>query len=213
MAFIGLEELLRYLKNAGILDFSDETVYLLYPVKAAFVGLALLLLWSRYSEIRLGDILKLPSTLVSVATGIVVFVLWINMDWPFATMGSPAGYDPTVFEGGPVRTGLILARLAGAVLIVPVMEELFWRSFLLRYIIKPDFIKVAVGEFAWGAFLITTVLFGLEHNLWLAGMMAGAAYNLLLYYTKSVTQTIIAHAATNLLLGIYVLHTGQWRFW
>jgi len=61
--------------------------------------------------------------------------------------------------------------------------------------------------------VLTTVLFGFEHNLWLAGMMAGAAYNLILYYTKSISQCITAHAVTNLCLGSYVLYTGRWQFW
>jgi CAAX prenyl protease-like protein len=61
--------------------------------------------------------------------------------------------------------------------------------------------------------LICAVLFGLEHNLILAGIMAGVAYSLLLYWTKSIYQCILAHAVTNLVLGIYVLQTGYWQFW
>ena len=93
------------------------------------------------------------------------------------------------------------------------MEEIFWRSFLIRYIISSDFEKIPIGRFTWSSFLISTVLFGLEHNLFLAGMMAGIAYNLLLYRTKSLAHCIFAHAVTNLLLGIYVLATGKWQFW
>jgi CAAX prenyl protease-like protein len=93
------------------------------------------------------------------------------------------------------------------------MEELFWRSWLLRYIISQDFKSVEIGRFTLPSFLIGTVMFGLEHNLWLAGIMAGALYSLLLYRTKSLAQCIVAHAVTNLLLGIYVLQTGKWYFW
>ncbi|MGA7827253.1 MAG: CPBP family glutamic-type intramembrane protease [Geobacteraceae bacterium] len=56
-------------------------------------------------------------------------------------------------------------------------------------------------------------MFGLEHNLFLAGIMAGIAYNLLLYRTKSLSACILAHGLTNLALGIYVLQTGKWYFW
>jgi CAAX prenyl protease-like protein len=93
------------------------------------------------------------------------------------------------------------------------MEELFWRSFLIRYIIGNDFSKIPIGTFSWASFLITVVLIGLEHHYFLAGMMAGAVFNLLLYFTRSISQCILAHAVANLALGIYVLQTGKWLFW
>jgi CAAX prenyl protease-like protein len=93
------------------------------------------------------------------------------------------------------------------------MEELFWRSFLIRYVISPDFSRVPIGMFTWSSFLITAVLFGLEHNLFVAGILAGIAYNLLLYYTRSLSACILAHAITNFILGVYVLQTGKWHFW
>ena len=213
MSFIGLEELARILKGAGLINYIEQTLYLLYPIKAFSVGLSLLYFRSRYSEITPRDILKTGHTGISILTGILVFVLWVNMDWPSATFGSPIGYNPAIFEDHTLRGGIIISRLMGAAVVVPVMEEIFWRSFLIRYIIKPDFIKVPIGQFTWISFLITTILFGLEHNLWLAGMIAGTAYNLLLYRTKSISQCIMAHAVTNLALGLYVLYTGEWQFW
>ena len=102
---------------------------------------------------------------------------------------------------------------AGAALVVPIFEELFWRSFLIRWIIDQDFKKVAIGQFTWISFVATVLLFGLEHNRWLVGLAAGAVYNGLLYQQKNLWPCIIAHAVTNLVLGIYVLQTGQWGFW
>ena len=104
-------------------------------------------------------------------------------------------------------------RIAGAVLVVPLMEELFWRSFLIRYIIDKNFDSVRMGTFTWASFLITAVLFGFEHNYILAGIMAGVFYNLLLYKTRSLAQCVLAHAVTNLALAIYVVSTGKWQFW
>jgi hypothetical protein len=93
------------------------------------------------------------------------------------------------------------------------MEELFWRSFLLRYIINSDFMSVRVGTYTLFSFLVGSGLFGLEHTLVLAGIMAGIAYSLLLYWTKSIYQCVLSHAVTNFVLGIYVLQTGYWQFW
>ena len=213
MSFIGLEELARFLKGAGLINITEQTLYLLYPVKAFSVGLALIYFRSRYSEIKLWDVLKISHTGISILTGILVFLLWINMDWPFATLGSVNGYNPYIFDYRALRVVLVISRLTGAMVVVPVMEELFWRSFLIRYIIKTDFMKIPIGQFTRASFLITAVLFGLEHNLWLAGIMAGIAYNLILYRTKNISHCIIAHAVTNLALGLYVLNTGKWQFW
>ena len=83
----------------------------------------------------------------------------------------------------------------------------------MRYIIRADFDKVPVGVFTVASFCISAVLFGMEHNLWLAGIMAGAVYNLILYKTRSITQCIVAHGVTNGVLGIWVLITHAWQFW
>jgi hypothetical protein len=213
MAFIGAGELARFLGNSGFMQFEETTLYLLYPIKALLVGIVLLLFRSRFPEIKLRDLANPQQTAVSTAVGLVVFLLWVNMDWSFGTQGTLQGFNPTLFNDGLARMGIIAFRLAGAVIVVPFMEELFWRSFLIRYIINSDIEKVPIGLFTWSSFLISTVLFGLEHNLFLAGIMAGIAYNLLLYRTRSLAHCIFAHAVTNLLLGIYVLATGKWQFW
>ncbi len=213
MAFIGLEELLRFLLGKGLVNFPSSAVYFLYPVKALSVAFLLVFLRNSYQEIRLRDIAKFKETLISISVGLLVFILWIHMEFASAVIGTPQGFNPNLLSGNLTIAAMTAARLFGAVLVVPVMEELFWRSFLIRYIINPDFSKVPIGLFTWFSFLLTVLLFGLEHNLFLAGMMAGTLYNLLLYRTKSLAHCILAHAVTNLSLGIYVLYTGNWLFW
>jgi len=213
MAFIALDEGLRFLSGKGILTLSAQSFYYLYPLKALSVALLLFLYRKSYPEIDFRDLHKPSATLISIVTGITVYVLWINMDFPFAIMGSPSGFNPNLFQGDTTRIFMTAARLSGAVLVVPVMEELFWRSFLVRYVVNQDFSKVPIGLFTWPSFLITVMLFGFEHNLFLAGIMAGIAYNLLLYYTRSLSHCIVAHAVTNLALGIYVISSGKWCFW
>ncbi len=213
MGFIGIEEGARFLRNQGLIDFTDLDLLNLYPIKAGLVGLALILLAKNYTEMRLRDFARVGHTAISILSGLLIFGLWINMDWGFATLGDPQGFNPEVIADNGMRSFMVASRLAGAVLVVPIMEELFWRSFLLRYVIDSDFSKIAVGRFTWASFLIITVLFGLEHNYYLAGMMAGALFNLLLYQTRSIAQCILSHAVANLALGIYVLQSGQWRFW
>ena len=213
MVFIALDEGLRFLSGKGILTLSVQYLYYFYPLKALSVALLLFFYRKSYAEIDFRDLYKLSAALISIGTGIVVFVLWINMDFPFAIIGSPSGFNPNLIQGDTTRIFMTAARLSGAVLVVPVMEELFWRSFLIRYVVDQDFSKVSIGFFTWPSFLITVLLFGFEHNLFLAGMMAGIAYNILLYYTRSLSLCIVSHAVTNLFLGVYVISSGKWSFW
>lgn len=213
MAFIGAAELLRLLADLGWLDLSETALYYLYPVKALSVAALLYAFRAQYKEVRLRDLGDGKVTAAVCLTGFVTFTLWISIDLTVSVARPPAGFAPVLLPEGPIRLLMTAIRLAGAVLVVPVMEELFWRSFLLRYLIGSDFKSVQVGTFTWTSFLISTVLFGLEHHLVLAGMVAGAIYNVVCYKTRSIAQCILAHAVTNLALGCYVLYTGKWYFW
>lgn len=209
MAFILIQDIVAKLLPEGPLLAHLTAV--IYPVKTAAVVAALIWAWRSYDEVA-RERLTPSDTALSIGVGVLVFVLWINMDWTFAFMGEPTVYDPTTLS--PTLFSLFIAvRLFGASVVVPVFEEIFWRSLVLRYIIDPDFTNVPIGRFTWSSFLIASVLFGLEHFLVVAGIVAGLLYNLLLYKTRSIWHCIIAHGVTNLLLGLYVLQTGEWRFW
>src|SRR5208282_2870176 len=75
MAFIGVQELAGFLARYGVIHPYESLAMVLYPVKALAAGAALLFYASNYSELRPGDLSKLPHTLVSVCTGLLVFVL------------------------------------------------------------------------------------------------------------------------------------------
>lgn len=198
----------------ALLDEETASVYLtplFYALKITVVFLALLFFRKTYDELSFRGVS--PGRLTfSLVAGLVVFMLWINMDWPFATLGDVKPYDPQLLPDKWLYP-FIFIRILGAALIVPIFEELFWRSFILRYIINTDFTAVKIGTFTWPSFVISSILFGLEHHLWLAGIMAGIFYNLVLYRTRNLWCCIFAHGLTNLLLGIYVVKTGGWAFW
>ena len=215
MAFIGIEELLDFLRQQGVLAFADSSLMWLYPVKVAVTALLLAFFYRQYQELSWRDLARWRDTLLSLVLGLVVFVLWINMEWslPFAGGEGRNLFNPGLIEASGTRFFLVGSRLAGAVLVVPLMEELFWRSFLLRYLQGDNFLQIEIGRFTWFSCLATVVLFGLEHHLFYAGLMAGLFYNLLLYRTKSIAQCTLAHAVTNLALGLYVLASHNWSFW
>jgi CAAX prenyl protease-like protein len=213
MGFIGLDEVIRFLAGQGLFRLGTTTLYYIYPVKALIVAALLYGYRKHYKELRLKDLTNIPATLGAGLLGAAVFVLWIKMDWTFGSAGAPQGFNPAMFPERSAQIVMTVFRVFGAVLVVPLMEELFWRSFLIRYIINPKFESVPIGAFTWISFFITVVLFGLEHHYILAGVMAGVAYNLLLYRTRSLAQCVLAHAVTNLALAVYVIFTGEWRFW
>jgi len=209
MLFILISDLLE-----AVLPESVTATYLvpmIYPVKIIAVTAALVFFWKSYDELRV-KAFTAGHILTAIGTGLLVFVLWIHADWDFATMGTPDIYDPRVLPGKWLYA-FIAVRIFGASVIVPIFEELFWRSLILRYIIDPDFTSVKIGTFSWPSFLISAALFGAEHHYWLAGIVAGLLYNLLLYRSRNIWYCIIAHGITNLLLGIYVVGTGNWHFW
>ncbi|MCZ6801628.1 MAG: CAAX prenyl protease-related protein [Nitrospirae bacterium] len=212
MSFIAVGSLLTWF--LGEASSARETADLwLYPVKTLVVATLLYVVWSRCPELQRPICPNMYEGALAVGVGLVVYALWVRMDWAWATQGEiVGGYNPFV-AGSTV--GMVLAgiRIFGASIIVPLMEELFWRSFLLRYVINSRFETIPLGVFTVASFGITVILFGLEHNLWLAGMMAGAAYTLLIYHTKRLWPCIVAHGVTNLALGIHVLVTGEWQWW
>jgi CAAX prenyl protease-like protein len=203
------------LERAG---YATASLRWLYPVKIGAVAVLLALFWRHYEELggRNGVELRRAApgptvALVALAAGVAVLLLWISLDAPWMIVGSSEGYDPRV--GGQVDWLLVVVRIAGAALVVPVMEELFWRSFLMRWIEASDFQSVDPSQLGLKSFAITIVLFGFEHNLWLAGMVAGAVYGWLYWRYRSLWPPIIAHAVTNGLLGVWVVATGNWWFW
>ena len=213
MAFIGLDEVLRFLSKQGLITLGETTLYYLYPLKVMVVACLLYRYMREYQELKLKELAKFLTTITVCLAGLLVFFLWIHMDWTLGIAEKPRGFNPTLLPGGWVRVVMTMFRVGGAVLVVPLMEELFWRSFLIRKLIDENFLKVPVGSFSWASFLLTVALFGFEHNYILAGMMAGIIYNLILYRTKSIANCVLAHAATNLALALYVLSTGKWQFW
>ena len=147
MGFIGLQQVLEWCVGNDWIDISAEQMLYLYPLKTIIVGGLLVFMWRKYSELTLADFKNITHTGASIGLGLVVFILWINMDWGIATFGESKGFDPFLIGDESTRTLIIFSRIFGAALIVPIMEELFWRSFMLRYIITADFTSVKIGTY------------------------------------------------------------------
>ncbi|KPF49637.1 CAAX protease [beta proteobacterium AAP121] len=186
----------------------------LYALQAGGTALLLALWWREYGEISRQTRLTLREALFAVAVGVAVFVLWVNLDAPWMSLStaSTEPFVPRTADGG-LDWALIVVRIAGAALVVPVMEELFWRSFLMRWIQQPVFESVSPAQVGLRAVVLSTFVFVLAHTLWLAAIVAGLAYAWLYIRTGKLWAAVLAHAVTNGVLGVWVVATGNWQFW
>lgn len=184
-----------------------------YAVRAIAVACLLVFFWRQYSEMHDTAGITGRRVAAALAAGIAVFVLWINLDFAWARVGAPSAFDPTLPGGAGFAWELVFFRLLGLAVIVPVMEELFWRSFLMRWIDRHDFLAHEPAKVSIRAMLICAALFALEHNLWLAGLLAGLVYGIVYVRTGNIWLPIISHATTNAALGGWILATGQWQYW
>jgi CAAX prenyl protease-like protein len=158
----------------------------------------------------------------STLIGIAVFAIWVAPDALFP------GYRHSILFSnrilGTAHASLPLGvlqnpaflfwRTVRAVVIVPIAEELFWRGWLMRWLINQDFKKVPLGAYSPSAFWITAVLFASEHGpYWDVGLLAGIIYNAWMIRSKSLADCILMHAVTNAALCAYVIGAGKWQYW
>jgi uncharacterized protein len=138
-----------------------------------------------------------------------IYGTWAVM--PFGEMREPM----TEFPYSPANSGwpLTLVRIAGSALVIGVIEEFFWRGWLYRWMLSRNFLTVDPGTYDRFAFFAVALVFGLEHQEWLAGWFAGIAYGWLYLRTRDIWAAAIAHAVTNALLGWYVVHADAYWFW
>jgi len=184
-----------------------EPTYLLRSVCA----LCLLLYFRRdYLELRV-----LPTfnqALAALLAGWLVFLLWIM---PYPTW--LGGHEVSHATAMPMQSGAdifwLICRWSGSALVVPVIEELFWRSYVMRRLDSADFMSVAPATVTAYAIAVSSVLFAVEHQLWLAGLLAGLVYAWLYRRFQVLWVPILAHVTTNAVLGLWVVYGGHWQYW
>jgi uncharacterized protein len=188
---------------------------LFYPVRFFLTLAAILVFSGQYIRWRL------TFPFGSVFIGIAVFGIWIAPDhlfhyrhsWLFdnAIIGTAKS---SIAPNLKIATWFIAIRALGSVALVPIAEELFWRGWLMRWLIDPNFEKVPLGKYAPMAFWLVALLFASEHGpYWEVGLIAGVVYNWWMVRTRNLADCILAHAVTNGLLAVWVLTTGEWQYW
>ena len=188
----------------------------LYPVRAVLVLATLATVSRRVIPWR-------PSVpVLSGLVGIAVFAVWVAPDllWPnlrthwlfqnFLTGAAQSTLSPAL----QANAAFLAARVFGSVVLVPILEELFWRGWLMRWLITADFRKVPIGSYTPTSFWVTALLFASEHgSYWDVGLAAGIIYNWWVVRTRNLADCMLAHAVTNALLAAYVVRFEQWQYW
>jgi exosortase E/protease (VPEID-CTERM system) len=192
---------------SGAASSGASTFDVLYPLRVAATVAALVYYRRIYRDIRW------TCSWVAVAVGVGVFALWMALE-PTADAAREAAFADALHALPAAAMGFwLVVRVVGAVVTVPIAEELAFRGYLTRRLIDPEFERVALGTFTPLAFVVSSLLFGVMHGRWLAGTLAGMAYALVLYRRGELGDAIAAHAITNALLAAYVLTTGRWLLW
>jgi membrane protease YdiL (CAAX protease family) len=218
--------------TAGQGMFGESSRYWGYLAKTVVGAALLFVVWPSIAEMRW----RLSGS--AILAGVGVFVLWVGLDSLYPSLDSllrtvlcpvarplgfeewcstpatqPAPWNPPAQFAGPLAWFFVFVRLAGSTLVVPPLEEVFYRSFLYRYIIKPEFQNVPFRCFQWVAFLMTAAIFGFAHYEWLPGILCAMIYQGLVLRKDRLGDAMTAHAITNFLLGLWIVWRGAWHFW
>lgn len=187
----------------------------LYGLQAGVAALLLALGWRHYQELHAAAWRGLGGRglLLSLAVGIGVWVLWITLDASWMRLGQPSAAFRPLAADGQMLWGLIALRALGATLVVPLMEELFWRSLLLRWLQGTPFHQIDPRRVGLRAVLLSSAVFALAHTEWLAAFVTGVIYAWLYRRTGSLWAPVIAHAVTNGMLAAWVVLGGHWDYW
>jgi CAAX prenyl protease-like protein len=219
------EELKRWPALGYVLPFALFIAYLaidklVIPVPQPFRFLSILALLAIISR---GLLPTRPSRfLSSVLLGVAVFFIWIGPDALipgyrnfFLFSNSIVGHAQGItLPAEKMSTVFLVFRILNSVIIIPIIEELFWRGWMMRWIANPKFSRIPVGTYHAEAFWIVAALFASEHGpYWDVGLITGVIYNGWAVRTRNLTDCVIAHAVTNGCLAAYVIGWNHWQYW
>jgi CAAX prenyl protease-like protein len=190
--------------------FGDASQYWIYALKTV-IGAWLIWLVRPYVQE-----MKWKFSWEAAAAGTAVFAVWVGLDGLYPMLAERSGsFDPnrTYGAGSALALTYLSARILGSSLVVPMLEEVFYRSFLYRYLIQAQFLHIPLGRFNMKAFLIAGVVFGVSHYEWLPGILCAFAYQGLVCRKDRLGDAITAHAITNFLLALWVVFRSAYHFW
>jgi exosortase E/protease (VPEID-CTERM system) len=180
----------------------------LYPLR--FLA-AVIALWYYWPELKK---LNWRFSWLAPFTGAVIFLIWLIPSlWAHANETSPLGTALAALSP-TARWSWIAFRVAAAVITVPIAEELAFRGYLARRLVDRNFDSIPFSAVTVLSIALSSIAFGLMHGQqWIVGILAGLAYVGIMKWRGRISDAIIAHATSNLLLAIWVLTRSDWSQW
>ena len=157
--FLALLGLCQFLTTPGQIFFLRHAEFWIYPAQTILCGA--FLLWFR----RCYQFHRLENVVFTFFIAVAVFGIWIAPQYFLNFAPRTVGFDPTLLENNSATYwSTIFFRFLRLVVVVPLVEEVFWRGFLLRFIIDEHFERVPFGKFTWLSFAVVTVAFTFTHS-------------------------------------------------
>ena len=234
---MALADMMHLLPSSGSEDIetmnlvSDAWMYSIRTV-ICVVALCLLRPWRWYPALQMKNLMP------AIGIGLLVFVLWIGLETQFIRNLAPgfaelyekycvkplgeidgkrvASYyleNPSPYMPAVCGWTLTIMRLLGSAFVIAIIEEFFWRGYLLRTVRTPDFLDLEVGYYHPKSFFIIAVVFAFMHHEVAAAFLTALIYGYFYLFTRDIWAVVIAHVTTNLVLGLYAMWTGYWWFW
>jgi hypothetical protein len=196
---------------------------LIYTMKIALTVAAMIFVWPGYRQYQ-GRF-----SWLGLSVGVLGAAAWIGLaawqhqwmptlaektgiEW-FKTLGQRSAFNPLEqLSDQPLAAyGFMAVRLLGLIFVISVVEEFFLRGFLMRFVMAEKWWDVPFGNVTLLAVIAGTLAPVLMHpQEAVAALVWFSAVTWLMIRSRSIWDCILAHAITNLLVGIYVIASGQW---
>ena len=184
-----------------------------------YLGRTLLGAWCVWEMRTLVPEMRWNFSWEGAVAGVLVLVIWIGLDPYYPKLsflfkqGTPWNPFQQFGSHSPEAWFFFWVRTIGTAVVVPPLEEVFFRSFLYRYFVKLNFLEMPLGRFHGLSFFVTSALFGFEHFQWLAGFLCGVIFQFLVVRKGRLGDAMFAHGVTNFLLSLWIYWKGDWAFW
>jgi uncharacterized protein len=205
--------------HMGLREFLGSWIVWSYLARTIVVMAILIVVWPHIEELKVEEMRAFFSAqiysrwLLVICVGIAVFGIWVSVG-PLLRIGSTSDVSVAPWpDESPAKQIWIMSRVFGAVLVVPVVEEVFWRSYLMRRLDQANFLALSPARTSTFSLISSSFVFALAHKEVLAGFITGMIYAQLYRQWGSIWPPVCAHAVTNLCLALYVLNTGKYEFW
>nr|WP_255699778.1 exosortase E/protease, VPEID-CTERM system [Ruegeria alba] len=163
-----------------------------YPLQVALMAVAL---WLFRKPLLAFDRRLDP---IALLAGVAVGVGWLLT---FRGGPAPAGLSDLT---GAALAGWVLCRILGTTLLVPVIEEAFFREYLLRLLNGPAPWQRAL------AVVVTSLSFALLHGRVVEAGLAGLIFAWIAMRKGRLSDAVAAHAVANGIIALTALITGDW---